>query len=84
MGRKRKVQLRIDWLKAVILERMQLLDMSVSELSLRTGIGVNRVYKLMEMPVPAWPLDIRHKVLDELQIRVEDLPRDVQMEIAQY
>lgn len=84
MGRRKKEPLHIDWLKALILERMHETGLGKAAIAKKAGINANRFYRLMEIPVPAWPYEDRQKVLEALQVKIKDLPADVQMEIAQY
>ena len=77
-------QPEIDWLKAVILERMNISDFSYADMAALSGIGINRMGKLMKLPVPTWPFEDRKRVLRALQIRIADLPGEVQQKIAQY
>lgn len=77
-------QPEIDWLKAVILERMSVSDFSYADMATLSGIGVNRFGKIMKQPVPTWPYEDRKRVLRALQIRISELPGEVQQKIAQF
>lgn len=74
----------IDWLKAVILERMAVSDFTLADVALLAGIGVNRFGQIMKKPVPFWDADDRRRVLKALGIKVIDLPAEVKQKIAEF
>lgn len=74
----------IDWLKAVILERMQIHGYNQGDVAVLAGIGINTFNDLMKQPVPTWRYEYRKSVLIALGIKVAELPTEVQLQIAQY
>ncbi|MBR0081566.1 MAG: hypothetical protein IJP98_02365 [Clostridia bacterium] len=74
----------IDWLKAVILERMHANGFTREDVCVLAGISVPTFRTLMLQPVTAWDYSQRKAVLKALRIKIKELPEDVQLSIAQY
>lgn len=74
----------VDWMKAVILERMDVCDFTREDVAVLANIGVNTFRELMKQPPMTWRYEYRKAVLKALSIKIEDLPAEVQMKIAQF
>ena len=74
----------IDFLKAIILERLDRIDLSAQDLAKMTGIGVNTVRDLLRQSPLSWRHEYRKTILRALGISIADLPDDVQKQIAQH
>lgn len=80
----RKAEPRIDWLKAIILERMDLNGYTREQVAQLSGIGINTFRELMKTPVPMWAYEYRIKVLKALDIKIQKLPVEIKCQILEY
>ena len=73
----------IDWLKAAILERMEALGFNREDVCTLADISAPTFRMMMKDPSGEWNHAQRRAVLKALHINIADLPRDVQVSIAQ-
>lgn len=73
----------IDWLKAAILERMAVNGYTREDVCSLSGISTGTFRAMMTRPPAEWEHRQRHAVLAALRIRIADMPKDVQVSIAQ-
>ena len=72
----------IDWLKAVVLERMHAFGITRESTALLADISANTFRGMMNSRTEDWSADNRRAVMKALHIRIADLPDDVQLAIA--
>ena len=72
----------IDWMKAVILERMETFDFSREDVCTLAKLSVPTFRSMMREPAAKWDYSKRKAVLKALHISVSDLPQDVQLSIV--
>ena len=80
---KRKLK-PVDWLRAIVLERMKTNGLDAKSLAILTGFKYDYVRKLMSVSPTEWPQSVKKKVFKALEIDVASLPQEVQCAIAQY
>lgn len=73
---------KIDWLKAAILERMNAEGYTQGDLVKLTRISAPTLRMMWKAPSSAWDVEKRRTILSKLRIRIADLPKDVQLDIA--
>lgn len=73
----------IDWMKAAILERMEAFGFSREDVCTLANISAPTFRAMMARPAAEWDFANRRSVLRALHINVADLPKDVQISIAQ-
>lgn len=74
--------MKIDWLKAAILERMNAEGYTRDDLSKLTSISAPTLRQMMKTPTETWDYRHRRTVLAKLRIKIADFPKDVQIDIA--
>lgn len=74
--------MKIDWLKAAILERMNAAGYTKGDLVKLTRISAPTLRQMWKVPTSAWDVEKRRTILAKLRIRISDLPKDVQLDIA--
>lgn len=72
----------IDWLKAAILERMEAEGFSRDDLCKLAGVSAPTFRGMMKQNAATWDSGPRRAILKALRIRITDMPRDVQLDIA--
>ena len=72
----------IDWLKAAILERMEVSGFSRDDLCKLANISAPTFRAMMKADAATWDHTNRRAVLRALHIRIADLPKEVQLDIA--
>lgn len=72
----------IDWLKAVILERMETFDFCREDVCTLANLSMPTFRTMMREPAAKWDYSKRKAVLKALHISVSDLPQDVQLSIV--
>lgn len=72
----------IDWMKAVILERMEAFGFCREDVCTLANISQPTFRSMMREPAMKWEYSKRKAVLKALHISVADLPQDVQLNIA--
>ena len=73
----------IDWLKAAILERMAVNGYTREDVCSLSGISAGTFRAMMTRPPAEWEHSQRCAVLSALHLRIADMPKDVQITIAQ-
>lgn len=74
----------VDWLRAIVLERMKTNDLDAKSLAILTGFKYDYIRKLLSQSPTEWPQSAKKKVFRALEIDIASLPKDVQCAIAQY
>lgn len=72
----------IDWLKAAILERMEVIGFSRDDLCKLANISAPTFRGMMKVDAATWDYTNRKAILKVLHIRIADLPEDVQLDIV--
>lgn len=84
MPRNPETEPKVDWLRALVLERMADKELSQKDLAERTHYGYYTVRKNMMHHPHEWSRDFRNAVFRTLGISVKRLPDQVQQEILLY
>ena len=80
-----KAKLRpIDWLRALVLERMKTNDLDAKSLAGLTGFKYDYIRKLLSQSPTEWPQSAKKRIFKALEIDIARLPLEVQCEIAQF
>lgn len=74
--------MKIDWLKAAILEQMEAQGFSRDDVCKLSGISAPTFRMLMKADAATWDFDNRRAILKALHIKVADFPKDVQLDIV--
>lgn len=74
----------IDWLKALVLERLEAQNLDLKKLAALTGYEYSYTRKMNVVPSSDWKQAYKKAVCAALGIEIAALPTDVQMAIAQY
>ena len=74
----------VDWLRALVLERMKTNGIDAKSLAILTGFKYDYMRKLMAVSPTEWPQSAKKRVFKALEINVASLPAEVQCAIAQY
>lgn len=74
--------MKIDWLKAAILERMEAQGFSRDDVCKLSGVGDKTFRTMMKTDAATWDYDNRRAILKALHIKVADFPKDVQLDIV--
>lgn len=78
----RKQEPPIDWLKAAILERMEVQGFTRAEVCELSGVSGTTFRTMMKADAATWDFDNRRAILKALHIKVADFPKDVQLDIV--
>ncbi len=74
----------VDWLRALVLERMKTNGLDGKDLAGLTGFKYDYIRKLLSQSPTEWPQSAKKRVFRSLEIDIASLPLEVQCEIAQY
>lgn len=69
----------IDWMKAVVLERINEFGFTQQQLSALSGISVPVVRNCMRNPVASWNPKYRKNIFKALHIKITDFPEVIQL-----
>lgn len=75
---------KIDWLRAIVLERQKTCGFDMKDLASLTGLEYGYIRKLFQRSPSEWPGETKKKIFRALEIDVASLPEAVQLQIAQY
>lgn len=69
----------IDWIKAIVLERINQFGFTQQDVSAISGISVPTLRNCMRSPVASWNPKYRKAIFRALRIRMSDLPEIIRL-----